>query len=192
MSEAPPPHAALMREAVRADGEAYRALLAGDAAAARRHLGEAVERYRASWRQAPPRSYGRLVAALKSAVIAGGGADVAEEVRREVTAGDSPTACYALAVAALVVGDDAAVAPLAAGMRAGDPPFRRAGDALEAIAARDAAGYGAAVRAIVDDFAARDAHLTGVPIADTAVLLEHLAADRGMAARPASPLMPPA
>ena len=40
------------------------------------------------------------------------------------------------------------------------------------------------------DFAAREAHLTGVPIADTAVMLETLAVPRRMACRPASPLVP--
>ena len=41
------------------------------------------------------------------------------------------------------------------------------------------------------DFAGRDAHLTGVAIADTAVMLEAFAAPRGMAANPPSPLLPP-
>ena len=45
--------------------------------------------------------------------------------------------------------------------------------------------------AIVRDFEGRDAHLTGVPVADTAMLMEALAAPRGLAAHPASPLMPP-
>jgi hypothetical protein len=42
----------------------------------------------------------------------------------------------------------------------------------------------------VRDFEGRDAHLTGVPIADTALMLEALAAPRGMTARVDSPLMP--
>lgn len=37
------------------------------------------------------------------------------------------------------------------------------------IAGADAEAYGAAVRAIVADFEGRDEHLTGVPIADTAL-----------------------
>ena len=66
----------------------------------------------------------------------------------------------------------------------------RARRAIAALAARDGAAYAEALDAIVADFAGRDAHLTGVPIADTAVMLESLAAARGMAARPASPLLP--
>jgi hypothetical protein len=45
------------------------------------------------------------------------------------------------------------------------------------------------VDAIVADFEGRDEHLTGVPIADTALMLERLAG--GLASRPASPLLPP-
>lgn len=44
--------------------------------------------------------------------------------------------------------------------------------------------------AVVADFESRDAHLTGVPIADTAMLMEALAEPRGLAARPASQLVP--
>ena len=50
--------------------------------------------------------------------------------------------------------------------------------------------YAAAVRAIVADFESRDEHLTGVPVADTALMLERLAEARGLAAHPASALLP--
>ncbi|MDP9383750.1 MAG: hypothetical protein M3P50_00675, partial [Actinomycetota bacterium] len=66
----------------------------------------------------------------------------------------------------------------------------RAADAVAALARADAAGYAAALDAIVDDFEARDAHLTGVAIADTALVLERLATPRGMAARRRSALLP--
>jgi hypothetical protein len=46
------------------------------------------------------------------------------------------------------------------------------------------------VAAIVADFEGRDEHLTGVPIADTALMLERLAGARGLAAHPASALLP--
>jgi hypothetical protein len=45
-------------------------------------------------------------------------------------------------------------------------------------------------RAIVEDFEGREAHLTGVPIADTALMLERLAERRGLAAHPESLLLP--
>ena len=68
--------------------------------------------------------------------------------------------------------------------------FARTGRALAALAASDAPAYAAALADIVADFEARDQHLSGVPIADTALVLERLAEPRGIAARPRSPLLP--
>ena len=131
------------------------------------------------------------MAALKSAVLAGDAAEVAAWVRERLAdACDSPTSCYALAVAALAAGDDALAGRAAAGMREGDGAFQRTADAIEALARGDAEGYRGAVTAIVRDFERREARLTGVPIADTALMLEALAEPRGLAARPASALMP--
>jgi hypothetical protein len=185
-------HADLLDAGVAADGRAFRAMLGGRADEARAALREAAALYRASWEVAPPRSYGRLVAHLKSAVLAGDGAEAAAWVVGELDgACDSPTSCYALAVAALVRGDDPLAGPAAAGMAEGGDPFARAAAALAALAAGDAPAYREAVSAIVRDFEGRDAHLTGVPVADTAMLMEALAAPRGLAAAPDSEMMPP-
>jgi hypothetical protein len=187
----PGPHAELLAEGISADGDAFRAMFAGRPDEAAASLREAAGRYRSSWEAAPPRSYGRLVAYLKSAVLAGDAEEGAAWVRGELEgACDSPTSCYALALAALVEGDDARAAEAAEAMREGGDAFDRAGEALAALAAGDAARYREAVAAIVADFEGRDAHLTGVPIADTALLMEALAERRGMAARIASPLLP--
>ena len=50
--------------------------------------------------------------------------------------------------------------------------------------------YAAALGEIVADFEARDQHLSGVAVADTALVLERLAEPRGIAVRPASALVP--
>lgn len=186
----PGPHVEEMEAAIRADGEGLRALLDGDADRGRERLAEAVARYRASWELAPPRSYGRLVGMLKAAVIAGDAAEPAAYSREAVPDADSPPSSYVRAIAALVEGDDEAAAAFADGMRAGSPAFGRAADAIAALAARDANAYAAAVRAIVEDFEGRDEHLTGVPVADTALMLERVAEPRGLAAHPASALLP--
>ena len=186
----PGPHVEEMEAAILADGEGLRALLDGDDERARERLAEAVARYRASWELAPPRSYGRLVGMLKAAVIAGDAAGAAAYARSQVPEADSPPSSYVLAMAALVEGDDAAAAALTEGMRAGSPAFGRAADAIEALAGGDAEAYGAAVRAIVADFESREEHLTGVPVADTALMLERLAEPRGLAAHPQSALLP--
>src|SRR5919198_91998 len=150
-------HLAAMNEAIRLEGEAHRALLAGDAEGAGEPLRAAAERYRASWEAAPPGSYGRLIGMLKALVIAG---------------------------------DDALGRGAAAGMLAGSEPFRRAADAIDALARGDGEAYAAAAAAIVADFEGRTEHLTGVPIADTALMLERLAERRSLAAHPASALLP--
>lgn len=184
-------HRELQREAVEREAEAFRALLEGDDVRARDELRAASDRYRASWDVAPPDAYGRLVGMVKAAVLAGEATTAATFVHSAI--GDSPsspTAAYALAIAALVAGDDGRAARAAEAMRAGSDAFGRAADAIAAIAAGDAAAYKRAVEAIVADFASRDSHLTGVAIADTALMLERLAASRGMAARIASPLLP--
>lgn len=186
----PGPHVEEMEAAIRLDGEGLRALLDGDRAAGRERLREAAARYRASWELAPPRSFGRLVGMLKAAVIAGGAAEAAAYARGAVPEADSPPSAYVRAVAALVEGDDEAAAGFAAGMRAGSPAFGRAADAIAALATGNGEAYAAAVRAIVADFEGRSEHLTGVPVADTALMLEALAEPRGLAEHPASALLP--
>jgi hypothetical protein len=91
---------------------------------------------------------------------------------------------------ALLATSDATAAAAAEGMRTGGDAFERTADALAALARRDRERYGQAVRAIVADFEARERHLTGVAIADTALVLQALAAERGLAAELASPVLP--
>jgi hypothetical protein len=75
-------------------------------------------------------------------------------------------------------------------MRAANDAFRRAGEGIAAIADSDPQRTAEAVEAIVGDFAERDEHLTGVPIADTALMLVRLAEDRGVQVAVQSPLLP--
>ncbi|HEV2060214.1 MAG TPA: hypothetical protein VGR11_12725, partial [Solirubrobacteraceae bacterium] len=172
-------HRELMMAAISAEGVAHGALVAGDTEAARAAYADAVAKYRASWALAPPKSYGRLVGLLKAAVLAGDAGAAAEEVREaldgDADAGGSPVASYVLAVAALILGDDDAVAPLADVMDPRGGAFERTATALRALAAGNREAYADAVAAIEADFAARDEHLTGVAIADTAIMLELIA-----------------
>ncbi len=185
------PHADLLAEAIAADGDAWTALFAGRIADAHAGLEAAAALYRRSWEEAPPRSFGRLVAHLKSATLAGEPDEAAAYVRAQLGDGcDSPTSCYALAVAALIEDDDDLAARAATGMAEGGEAFARAGEALAALAARDGRRYAVAVAAIVADFESREQHLTGVAVADTAMLMEALAERREMAVRPSSDLIP--
>jgi hypothetical protein len=185
------PHLDLLREAVAVEATGQQALLAGDRVGGGEQLQRAAQLYRRSWELAAPGSYGRLIGMLKAAVIAGDAGHAATYARTQLTnAPDSPPAGYALAIAALVQGDDEAARVGTAGMRGGSPAFGRAAEAIDGLLDRDAERYTTAVRAIVTDFEGRDEHLTGVAIADTALMLERLAEPRGMACRPRSPLLP--
>jgi hypothetical protein len=184
-------HADLLREAIAVEAVGHRALLDGDADEATRALRSAAGLYRASWEAAPPASYGRLIGLLKASILAGDARAEAAYAAAQIPAeADSPPAAYARAIAALIGDDDPTARTATGAMRAGSPPFARAADAIAALADRDPKAYAAAVTAIVEDFAGREAHLTGVPIADTALMLERLALPRGLACHPATPLLP--
>jgi hypothetical protein len=188
-------HQELLTAAIEHDGAAQRALMEGDLEATRAGFLAAAELYRQSWDEAPPRSYGRLVGLLKASVLSGEDPRRASDYVRsalaeDADAGDSPTASYALALAALVAGDDDDAARRAEAMRGGSEAFERTASAIAALAARDSEAYGAAVEEIVRDFEQRSAHLTGVAIADTALALERLAAPRGLAAGVQSEMLP--
>jgi hypothetical protein len=174
-----------LNAALAAEAEAYRALLAGDDA--RRALAEARDEYLASHAETGPGSWGRLLGALKMAILAGDGAEaIAHQGVAEARDGDSPASAYVRALGQVTLGQVPEVEPM---LVAGDS-FARAGRALAALGAGDQPGYAAALDEIVADFEARDHHLSGVAIADTALVLERLAEPRGMAVRPAGPLMP--
>jgi hypothetical protein len=186
-------HRDVLMEAIRLEGEGHRALLDGDADAAAERLRAAAAQYRRSWELAPPRSFGRLIGMLKALVIAGDDPRAeAAYVREQIGEDDaSPPAWYALAIAALVESDDALARRAAEGMGAANvEPFLRTATAIDALARGDAAAYADAEAGIVADFEGRSEHLTGVAIADTALMLERFAERRGLAAHPASALLP--
>jgi hypothetical protein len=181
-----------MRAALGREAEAQRLVLAGEQERARVAFREAAEHYRDSWELAPPGSYGRLVGMLKAAILAGGGAPEADYARTQlhpVPAG-SPTVAYVRALCALVQEDDRQARGFAAAMRGGSEAFDRAAQAIDALARRDRVAYAEALASMVSDFEQRSAHLTGVAIADTALMLQRLADRRGIAAELSSPLLP--
>ena len=175
-----------LNAALAAEADAYRTLVAGgDSAEAFRRARDA---YLASHAETGPSSWGRLLGALKMAILAGDGAEaIARQAAGEAQAADSPASAYVRALAQATLGETPDVdAMLAAG-----EPFARTGRALAALAAGDRPGYAAALADIVADFESRDQHLSGVAIADTALVLERLAEPRGMAVHPSGPLVPP-
>src|SRR5690242_12082044 len=180
-----PPHRELMSAAIEGDAEAQEALLAGDREAARAGFRSAADLYRRSWEESPPRSYGRLVGMLKSSILAGDTGAAATFARKALADDEavaaSPTASYARALCALVAGDDSEARTWSEAMATGGESFERTARAITALALCDGPAYTAAIGDVVHDFEQRQNHLTGVKIADTALMLERLAAARGMA-----------
>ncbi len=178
--------------AIEREGEAQQRLIDGHLEAAQVEFREAAELYRQSWEAAHARAYGRLVGMLKASVLAGDGTAEAEYARAALANADqdSATASYARAIAALIAGDDADAMAWAARMSESPGAFARTGEAIFGLAAHDEARYTAALEEIVRDFEQRSEHLTGVVIADTALVLQTLAARRGMAAGIESPVLP--
>jgi hypothetical protein len=154
----------------------------------------AADRYRESWSDAPPGSWGRPLGAMKSRLIAGDLDGARADARWALGAGaadaESPISRYAAAHARLVLGDDAVAAGLAAPLVAREDFPPAVADALVALAAGDAAGYGVAVRALLADFEEREEFLEDVPVADTVLALQALAGARGIAVELVSTLLP--
>jgi hypothetical protein len=169
-------------------------LMAGRAEDARVWLVRAAETYRRSWEDAPPASWGRPIAALKSRLVAGDLDGAKEDARWALAAGsveaESPIGRYAATLALLSLGDDAGAAELANGLRGRDdfPPAVAA--ALAALGAGDLEGYRAAIRALVADFERRTEFLEDVRVADTVLALQALARERGFDVEVDSPLLP--
>jgi len=157
-------------------------LMLGRREAAREWLVRAAETYRESWLESPPGSWGRPIGALKSRLIASDLDGARDDARWALDAGaaeaESPIGRYAAALAQLVVGADDEAATLTESLRGAESVPPAVTESLVALAARDAAAYEVAIRALVADFEARDAYLEDTPVADTVLALQALAAER--------------
>ena len=148
-------------------------LMLGRRAEADDWLVRAAETYRRSWPDAPPGSWGRPIGAMKARLIAG-----------DLDGGRTD------ALALLVLEDDAAAAAIVPTLAGAEsiPPAVTA--TLGALAAGDAAGYETAISELVADFEARDEFLEDVPVADTVLALQVLAAERGVVVELTSAVLP--
>jgi len=156
-------------------------------------LRRAAERYRESWEEAPPSSWGRPIGALKALLLAGD--DAAAAARWPLDAGaassPSPIGRYAGTLALLVLGRDDEAAALAVTLEGRDDFPRDVAAGLAAVAARDGHAYREAVESVLRSFETRSDFLEDVPVADTVLVLQQLAEPRSLAVDlPASPLLP--
>jgi hypothetical protein len=168
-------------------------LMAGRDDVAVEWLRRAAGRYRESWDGAPEGSWGRPIGAMKSLLLAGDDATDAAQWALDAGAVDaeSPIGRYAGSLALLVLGRDHEARRLASTLRGRDDFPRDVADAVTTLAAEDRAGYMVAVEDVLDSFEGREEFLEDVPVADTVMVLQLLAAARDVAVDlPASERLP--
>jgi hypothetical protein len=177
-----------------AAGAGLASLMAGHTEEAREWFARAVERYRESYELAAAGSWGRPIAILKARILArdwsGAHADARWTLDQGAGDATSPIGRYAATLALLVLGRDDDARVLADGLRTRDDFPAPVGGALAFIAAQDPVGYVEAIEAVLKSFERRGEYLEDLPVADTVVVLQALAARRDMAAELSSPLLP--
>jgi tetratricopeptide (TPR) repeat protein len=158
-------------------------------------LRRAAERYRESWDAgAPADSWGRPIAVLKALLLAAD--DASEAARWALDAGaaeaESAIGRYAGTLALLVLGRDHEALHLAGTLRERDDFPHDVADAVTEVAAgENRLEYEVAIESILDSFETRTDFLEDVPVADTVLVLQALAAPRDLVAElPASPVLP--
>ena len=169
-------------------------LMRGDREDALAWFDRAAGSYRESLDTAPPESWGRYIGSMKCRVLADDWAIAEEEAHATLGAGAalsvSPIGTYSAVLAHLVLAEDGEALRLARALRERDEFPGDVAAALEQVAAADLAGYSAAVGDVLASFEERDEYLEGVPVADTVLVLQALARQRGLLVELSSPLLP--
>jgi len=155
-------------------------LMAGDRERAAEWLRRSAARYRESWDAgSATEAWGRPIGAIKALLIAGD--DAREAARWTLEAGavraESSIGRYAGVLALLVLDRDSEAGALASTL--GEEFPSDVAVALASLAAHDADGYAASSSGIRRDFEAREEFLEDVPVPDTPLALDALAARRG-------------
>lgn len=187
------------RAAVRQGNVAYAAaealLMAGRPDAADWFRRAAAD-WRRSWDLGEGReAWGRPIGALKASVLAGDEAAVEELARWALELGtaeaESPIGRYAGTLALLALRHWAEARLVASTLRERDDFPRDVADALACIAAHDVVGVEEAIESVVTSFETREGYLEDMAVADTALVLQRLAARREIEIDlAASPVLP--
>jgi hypothetical protein len=170
-------------------------LMAGSVGEARAWLEQAASAWRESWADATPTSWGRPIGVVKALLLAGDddGASAAAEWALSLGCEDaeSPIGRYAATLALLTLARFEEARRQANTLRERDDFPHDVADALAFIAAPDVVAYTEAAESVLTSFETRDQYLEGVAVADTVLVLQVLAARRGIAADLSdSPVLP--
>jgi len=167
-----------------AAGAGLALVMQGRTGGSREWFDRACERYRESWRDAPPGSWGRPIGILKARILAEDwdGAERDGKWTLEQGAGRAETSIgrYAAALAFAVLGDWDGARIAAEALRLDESFPSDVADALAFIAAPDPVAYVEAVGSVLESFETRDAYLEDLPAADTVLVLQALAERRGL------------
>ncbi len=171
------------------------ALMLGDDEGAAALLRRAADEYRTSWDAAPGASWGRPIAMLRCRLIAGDTSGARADADAALAAGaleaTGPIGGYCAALALLVLGRDEEAVPRAERIAAEGLDPVAVAHALDALARNDPPAYQEKRRRVLASFASREAYLEDVAVADTVLVLDALAAERGIEVEPlSSPLLP--
>ena len=179
-----------------ATGAGLALLMAGRRDDASAWFARAADRYRESFDEAPPGSWGRPIGAVKARLLAGDRPGAEEAARWTLSTGaaaaESPIGRYAACLAMLVLSTDEDARALATSLRGRDDFPNDVAAALHAIAEHDRAAYETAAADVLRSFETRDKYLEDIAVADTVLVLQTLAAGRGLAVELESPLLPAA
>jgi hypothetical protein len=187
------------RQLTRMGNAAYGAglahLMLSDEHAAAVRFRDAAGTYLDSYADAPPGSWGRLIAMMKASILADDWPAAEEYARKTLDEGAlesaTPIGAYAAALALLSLGRDEDARPPVSSLRDRDDFPPAVADAVATLAAEDTAGYAIAVEEVLESFEQRDEYLDDIPVADTVLVLQALAERRDMAAPlAASALLP--
>lgn len=179
-----------------ANAAALTLLMAGDRDGATEWFGRAAERWRESYADAPPGSWGRLIGSMKARILAGDWDKAERDAQRALDEGskeaESPIGRYAACLAMLVLGRRREARVLADDLRTHEGFPTDAADAMAFIAAEDVAGYTVAIESVLESFQTRTEYLEDIPVADTVLVFQALARRRDIDVELTSPLVPPA
>jgi hypothetical protein len=158
-------------------------------------LDRAAARWRESWDHATPTSWGRPIGVLKAILLTRRDGRAEDAARWALGLGtataESPIGRYSACLSELVLGDWAEAGRHAQVLQGADDFPPAVADALACIAAADRRGYADAVEAVLESFETRDDYLEDVPVADTALVLQALAEQRGISVElRESPVLP--